>query len=516
MPKPAKARMGLKAKDQNRVLSGRISRGGPSGSTMGSKQVDKEYIWVDEKGKEFLRLQRKENLESGQQAADIWNWAVQKGNKLSKLIPLAAYQDKLLQEEVDAINLQANAKRYPTLLTSAGECRIRDNTAASSGIVRNAQGQYAKPGTIQQQTPAQAQKAVLLTHWKDKLKYNKLMQDAYTQTVFELEMAIRTAEDPTMPKFDPPKLSADAEALLRLTEKSGFNFGHGKSGITKNFEDWAKQEREHLAVVAERLRQEISPLVIYVNRVWEAIGEKEHKAVAAASYIHDELDTQGLFVLKADLVTEALPAEWQLISADDIRKYLATNAHTAHPIITSKSTAEADQDDKEGIPRPLVTKEEASRMDIRGYLVKRNPALMSNGPTQAIAPLIPAGANDATITEVSIQPPAISSLQARTELDDTTTTFTDAFKKDTRGPEHGDTAETRAGSQSETEDETERLLRAQLLGNESDEAGYVTAPEEDIERSEGDTQPPKRSQNLRTPLSSPQTVAARVDGGREK
>ncbi|KAI9778468.1 MAG: hypothetical protein M1816_004044 [Peltula sp. TS41687] len=428
-PKPVKARKGHKAKDPIKVLSGRISRGGQSSNATGStwaKQLDKEYIWVDQKGKEFLRIQRKENRESGQQAADIWNWAVQKGNKLSKLIPPTAYQNALLQEEVDAVNLQANCEAIPDL---AHKCWG---------------GQYAKAGSIPQQTPAQAQKTVLLAHLKEKLKYSTIMRDAYVQTVLELGLAIWTAEDPTVPMFDPPTHSADAEALLRLTDKSGFKFGHGKSGITKNFEEWARQEREHLAVVAERLRQEISLLVLYVNRVWEAIREKEHKTVAAASYIHDELDVQGS--------GHSTPTGYEGGSITD-----------GYPAISGE----------------------------------RNPAdPLGNRPTQATAPLLPARANEEeSPAAASIQFPALSTLQHLSRVEDAGTIIAEQFNESTRGPENADTAETTAGSQSENEDETERLLRAQLIGNDSDEAGYVTAPEEESERS--------------------QTVAAGLDGDRE-
>ncbi|KAI9793399.1 MAG: hypothetical protein M1816_000291 [Peltula sp. TS41687] len=82
--------------------------------------------------------------------------------------------------------------------------------------------------------------------------------------------------------------------LLRMPEKTGFELGRSKAGITKNFEEWAAQEREDLTVVAERSGAgDRAPFRYTSHGVWEAILERELKTVAAASYIDDEIAAQG-------------------------------------------------------------------------------------------------------------------------------------------------------------------------------------------------------------------------------
>ena len=360
--KYAKARRGMRRKDPQKMASGRTSRrqhkiSTPTPVTEEAEEVDVSHIWVDLSGKTLLKLERKEYAPSKKDQevdADIWNWVTTKATRLRKLIPAEAYNSNLSKKELDAIDLLANAKLYLTLINSLGECKVKDNYAAVTNIPRDVQGNYVQAGS------------------------------------------------------------------------TGVSLGGLKPKVTKNYEDWARQERAILVALEERLRQEISFLIIFVNRMWKEISDKELGLVALVQHIHAKVEEDGYVPVTDKLLTAMLPWGWMGITATDVREYLeqkrraqiTANTSTQTDLASTSSTQHGNIATTTSTPDSAVWQQqlqdaavqESTTIATEGTVNTQNSSSMvMTPPTKVTSPMVVTPATKRTgITSTPVENPVMT------------------------------------------------------------------------------------------------------------
>ena len=202
----------------------------------------------------------------------------------------------LSDEEAAAINLKNNTHIFPTLITSKGGLRSKDNLEASTNNAqRNLGGTFTRAGATASDSEILRSRASSL---RKKAAALQKQAQAYEETADALEMG-----SGSLPEETP-------------LAKHGMAFiGESLSLNRKEFNRYIVDHEEHLTVTAEKLRSEMATLAAYVHRAEKRLRDQIQLKVAADLKLCRDIKKFGHFEVQAWQMG-ALPTESHICWCD--------------------------------------------------------------------------------------------------------------------------------------------------------------------------------------------------------
>ena len=224
--------------------------------------------------------------EKGEPMAHIWTQFLQSCQSARDHIGGDVLGSFLSEEEVKAISLSNNANIFPTLITSKGALRSKDNLEASTNNAqRNAGGTFGSGA-------ATVTGANVLRSRASNLRKK-------AQALLKQANAYDTAAD-AMGESDPAP-EEDESA------KHGMSFiGEVLSLNRREFNKYVNDHEDHLTATAEKLRSEMANLASYVHRAEKRLRDLIQLKVAADMKLCRDIKQFGQFEMKVWQM-EALP-----------------------------------------------------------------------------------------------------------------------------------------------------------------------------------------------------------------
>ncbi|KAL8707645.1 MAG: hypothetical protein Q9225_007727 [Loekoesia sp. 1 TL-2023] len=245
-------------------------------------------VFIDEETKQpLIQLYRKG--EKAEPMALLWADFLREIQGARGHIGLDVLGSSLTEDEEKSIDLKNNSPIFPTLITSKGGLRSKDNLEASTAAAsRNEGGVFSRASATV--TPSKVLHGRALSLRK---KAQALMKqaDAY-------ERAAAAAEENGEEDVD---LEEDPMAKLGMSY-----IGEVLSLSRKEFNTYVLDHEQHLAVTAEKLRNEMTKLAAYCNRAEKRLRDLIQLKVAADLKLCRDIAQFGKFEI-ATWQMEALP-----------------------------------------------------------------------------------------------------------------------------------------------------------------------------------------------------------------
>ena len=233
----------------------------------------------------ILQLYRK--TEAAEPMADLWSDFIRLVQHPRDHYGAQHMSSILSQEESEAISLKNNADIFPTLITSKGGLRSKDNFQASTSNAQRGEG-----GTFSRNTVAATGPEILRSRAGNLIKKaNALLKqaDAYHRAAESMAEDAKAPEDTPIGKHGMTYIGD----VLTLSRKE----------VNKYILD----HEEHLTVTAEKLRSEMAGLAAFVHRAEKRLRDQIQTKIAADLKLCRDIKKFGHFELKSWQIA-ALPS----------------------------------------------------------------------------------------------------------------------------------------------------------------------------------------------------------------
>lgn len=304
-------------------------------------------VFIDDVTKEGkLAFYRK--TEKAEPMPHLWAEFIAESQSIRDQIGPEQIGSFLTPEEYKAINLKANHHIFPSLVTSKGALRSKDNYEASTSGANRIGGKYTKDAA----TGTVDNRALLM----QRAKALRTKGTAYLKQADAYDAAAEGMDDPSE---DLPEESAEAKKGMLYI---GDALGYSKADLSK----YIMSHEDHLTATAERLRAEMAVLAAYVQRSEKRLRDQIQLKVAADLKILEDISKFGRFELKSWQV-EALPSgshicACQLCCSTQPRDYAVHAKYTFPPTLPQVSQGDALpyiklEDDEDGTFSELISQE---------------------------------------------------------------------------------------------------------------------------------------------------------------